>query len=412
MWLAGCGLVFLTLRPPAQTPCYTEEVRARNLLRFPDMAARRAAVDSALENGATPSLPRTVIQIPVVVHVVYKGPLENITDAQIQSQIDVLNADYRLQNTNSSNIPAEFQPLAADVEMEFCLASQTPNGAPTNGITRTATSWLNIGQVLAADGSPRVCYTALGGEDAWDPAHYLNIWVAGIGGGILGFGTLPGTAPPEEEGVVIDPKYFGTIGLAALNAPNHLGRTAVHEIGHYFDLNHIWGGNENVCTDDDGVNDTPVQRAAFFGCPAYPQFSCGNSAMFMNYMDYTDDACMCLFTQGQKARMLATLAVIRPGLLTSPGCLTSSTNGPDPHSGMKIYPNPVSEMVYLETGALPGSGGTIQITDVLGRQVFGTTAFFDEQGFSVPVRSLAPGSYFIRLQTAKGEIRRGVFVKN
>ncbi len=187
-----------------------------------------------------------VVHIPVVVHVVYKGPLENISDAQIQSQIDVLNADFRLQNANASNIPTEFQPFAADVEMEFCLASQAPDGTPSNGITRSSTSWLNIGQILAPDGSPRVCYTALGGEDAWDPAHYLNIWVAGIGGGILGFGTQPGTAPPAEEGVVIDPKYFGTTGLAALNPPNHPGHPPHTRSGIIFDLNYIWGGNENV----------------------------------------------------------------------------------------------------------------------------------------------------------------------
>lgn len=409
------GLLFSVVPSVAQSRCYTDEITERNLLRFPELAMQRAAMALSIENAMQGSqegaFSNTVVQIPVVVHVVYKGPLENISDAQIQSQIDVLNADYRQQNANAGSVPAEFQPYAADVEIEFCLAAQDPNGAPTSGITRTATTWLNIGQVLAADGSPRICYTALGGEDAWAPEHYLNIWVAGIGGGILGFGTLPGTAPPQEEGIIVDPHYFGTVGLALLGVPNHLGRTATHEIGHYFNLSHIWGGNENVCTDDDGVSDTPVQRGPFLGCPVYPQFSCGNSAMFMNYMDYTDDACMSLFTKGQKARMWATLTAVRPGLLESQGCATSSTTLPPVDTGLRLFPNPATDGLTIETIEECGEVDWIRVVDIWGRERVLTAISRADHSLFVHIGNLAPGCYLLQLAFESGVVRQSVFIK-
>ena len=407
-------LLVLLLAPilsTGQQTCLSSEIARRNLERFPEMAAKSALINNTVDARIAtenPTAARTVVHIPVVVHVVYYGSLENISDAQIQSQIDVLNDDYRLLNANAGSIPQAFQPFAADVELEFCLASLDPQGQPTNGITRTSTNWLNIGQIQAPDGSPRICYTALGGHDAWAPDQYLNIWVAGIGGGILGFGTLPGTAPPEEEGVVIDPRYFGTTGFAALFPPHHLGRTATHEIGHYLGLFHIWGGNENVCDDDDDVADTPVQRGPFFGCPAYPQLSCGNSAMFMNYMDYTDDACMSFFTFGQKERMWATLNAVHPGLLDSPGCLSSGTTSTPPPA-MALSPNPANDNVWIKTTF--GMPRRVWLERPNGSSLIPGILPLEEGLLSVSLDGLAPGIYIVRMQDKSGNVHAGKLVK-
>lgn len=405
------GLVLTAAALPAQERCATDERVALHLRRFPELAARRAAVGIGVEEALRHDARlRTVATIPVVVHVVYKGPLENISDAQIQSQMDVLNADFRLQNANAADVPAAFQPFAADVEFEFCLANRDPAGNPTTGITRTETSWFNIGQLLDANGSPRVCYSALGGADAWDTEQYLNIWVAGIGSGILGLATFPGAAPPAEDGVIIDPRYFGTTGLAAFSSPNHLGRTATHEIGHYFDLLHIWGGIENLCSDDDGVDDTPVQRNAYLGCPAYPQVSCGNSAMFMNYMDYTDDACMCLFTGGQKARMWAALTTARPGLLQSQGC-AATPNVEAAKNGIRLYPNPAGEILWLETGEVSGENCAVQAIDLLGKKWLLHGRPEQEGRWFFPIGALPPGVYFLSIETKTARIAPVRFVK-
>lgn len=362
-------LLFLFLNSPtlsAQIPCATEQITARNDARFPQLNAKRLYLQHRME--AVPvATGRSVVTIPVVVHVVYKGNLENISDQQIYSQLEVLNKDYRRLNDNANTVPAIFAPLAADVELEFCLATIDPTGQPATGITRRETSWSDIGQLLAPDGRPRINYTALGGEDAWDTQHYLNIWVCGIGGGILGFGTAPGTTIPEEDGVVVDARFFGTTGLAALHPPHHLGRTATHEIGHYFNLKHIWGGNGDSCDDDDDVDDTPVQRSAYQGCPVHPQLSCGNTAMFMNFMDYTDDACMSLFTLGQKARVWAALEIARPGLLDGDRCSVIPVITPESVAPLQLWPNPAGSVLLINRAEPLPAGCSIRIFDALGR---------------------------------------------
>jgi hypothetical protein len=341
--------------------------------------------------------------IPVVVHVVYQTLQDSIDQEQILSQIDVLNADFRGLNANLATVPPVFAGLAADAEINFCLATTDPAGQPTTGIVYRQTPWANIGQLFSGGGERRVHYTSLGGDDAWDPAHYFNIWVARIGGGVLGWGTRPGTTPPSEDGLVIDPRYFGTTGLAALYPPHHLGRTATHETGHYFDLLHIWGEGNDSCTDDDGVADTPVQRNPYTGCPVHPQLSCGNVAMFMNFMDYTDDACLAMFTHGQKARMWQTLQVLRPGLLESPGCGTVETHQPQPAlSALTLFPNPAGDWLYV---LLPGpdTDETISIR------------IFNAQGKSqpvnwqiqngrveIPLKDLEPGIYFLWVEMGNG----------
>ena len=258
----------------------------------------------------------TIITIPVVVHVVYNNSNENISTAQVQSQIDILNEDFRRLNSDASNTPSAFQSVAADCEIEFCLASTDPNGNSTTGITRTSTSQSSFS---TNDG---VKYSSSGGVDAWNTSQYLNIWVCDISGGILGYAQFPG-GNSSSDGIVCDYAYFGNTGTATY--PFNLGRTATHEVGHWLNLRHIWG--DNNCGNDQ-CNDTPTQQSSNYGCPSFPSASScsgngSNGDMFMNYMDYTDDACMNIFTQDQKTRMIAAINTYRSGLLTSNACQSS-----------------------------------------------------------------------------------------
>lgn len=257
---------------------------------------------------------RVVVTIPVVVHVLYKTTAENISDAQVNSQITVLNNDFRKLNADASLIPAAFAGLAADCEVNFCLAQRTPTGAATTGIVRKATT------VASWTTNDAIKYSAQGGDDAWNTTQYLNLWVGTLGGGLLGYAQFPGTGVAATDGVVALNTAFGTTGTAA--APFNKGRTATHEVGHWLNLRHIWG---DANCGSDLVSDTPTHNTANYGCPTYPHLStCTGTPteMTMNYMDYTDDACMYMFTAGQKARMQAVLTTggARVALATSTGC--------------------------------------------------------------------------------------------
>ena len=253
---------------------------------------KRVAKMEAIENFTRNYLNRNdriqgIVTIPVVVHVVWNTTAENITDAQIQSQITVLNEDFRRMNSDADNT----WPQAADTEIEFCLASVDPTGASTTGITRTFTN------VTSFSTNDNVKFDATGGKDAWPASDYLNFWVCDLSGGLLGYAQFPG-GNPATDGVVNDYAYTGSGGSA--QPPFDLGRTATHEVGHWLNLRHIWG--DGGCSVDDFVSDTPLSDASNGGC-AIGHVSCSTVDMVQNYMDYSDDACMNLFTQGQKDRM-------------------------------------------------------------------------------------------------------------
>ncbi|MEN9639028.1 MAG: hypothetical protein RLZZ262_896 [Bacteroidota bacterium] len=306
----------------AQRNCGSME-HLQQMSNDPQVVERRTQIEAFTEewvrnNGGD----RALVTIPVVVHVVYNTATENISDAQIQSQITVLNADFRKLNSDASLVPSAFSSLAADANIEFCLASTDPTGASTTGITRTSTTSTSFS---TNDG---VKFSSSGGKNAWDATKYLNIWVCDISGGILGYAQFPGGSA-STDGVVIDYQYFGTMGTAT--APFNKGRTATHEVGHWLNLYHIWGDDGTGCTGSDLVSDTPNQADENYGCPTFPQVSCSNGAngdMFMNYMDYTDDACMYMFSTGQASRMQALFATggARASLLTSNGCGAPNPN--------------------------------------------------------------------------------------
>lgn len=260
------------------------------------------------------------INIPVVVHIVLDDP-SLVTDAQILSQIAVLNSDYNAANADVSQVPPVWQPLIGNTKINFCLAQRTPGNEPTNGIVRVKTAQGRSFDI--SNGSPDAKYNSTGGSDAWDTQKYLNIWVTRLSGNYLGVAAPPGNGyPAEQEGVVILYTAFGTTG--SVGRIYNLGRTTTHEVGHFFGLRHIWGDDSGGCTADDGITDTPPQGDNTFGCPAFPKTDNCSPAfpgiMFMNYMDYSDDACMHLFTTGQVNRMRFVLENITASLLTSNGC--------------------------------------------------------------------------------------------
>lgn len=318
--------------PPHRT-CHAMDVMQNNIQTDPAIVQRMDEVERHTQNyinSGQAATDRNVITIPVVVHVLYGNSTENISDAQILSQIQVMNDDFRRLNSDANNNWSQ----AADTEIEFCLASVDPNGNATSGITRTST---NVSSFSTNDAMK---YSNQGGKDAWSTDLYLNMWVCDLGGGILGYAQFPGSGSAATDGVVMGYKYFGTIGAA--QAPFDGGRTTTHEVGHWLNLRHIWG--DGACGQDDFINDTPTSDAPNYGC-ATGHVSCNNADMVENYMDYSDDACMNLFTSGQKSRMRALFAPggFRESLLSSNGCGGATGGGGTTACNTTISSFPYSE---------------------------------------------------------------------
>lgn len=270
-----------------QRTCASQDVLEAQLKADPTLAIRMNEIEAFTQNKIlSGKLVNGKIQIPVVVNVLYRTAAENISDAQIQSQIDVLNKDFNATNSDYGSVPALFAGVKANVGISFVL----------DQIIRKSTTKTSWGT------NDAMKKTASGGLNPTSPTTKLNLWACKIGGGILGYAQFPGGST-ATDGVVIDSKYFGLSGSAA--APYNLGRTGTHEVGHWMNLRHIWG---DANCGNDTVSDTPVHNTANYGVPAYPHYStCTGTPveMTMNYMDYTDDAGMYMFTVGQKNKMAA-----------------------------------------------------------------------------------------------------------
>ncbi|MCF8297554.1 MAG: T9SS type A sorting domain-containing protein [Saprospiraceae bacterium] len=348
---------------------------------------------------------KAVITIPVVVHVVYRTTAENISDAQVFSQIDVLNEDYRRTNSDASSTPTLFKPVAADVEIEFCMAQQTPQGTWFNGITRTQTTVSEFYQ-----SSDNVKFSSQGGHDAWDKNKYLNIWVCNLEGGLLGYAQMPGGAP-ITDGVVILYSAFGRVG--AVQAPYNKGRSATHEVGHWLNLYHVWGDDGGACWGSDNVNDTPNQADENYGCPSFPQSSCSNTSdMFMNYMDYTDDACMNIFTQGQKERMLATMNGARIYLKTSPACNILGVDEVAMINEVSVFPNPTSSgIINLKVRLSKNDKMLISVFNVLGENIYNRTENnISEFSSEIDLSKFNSGIYIVKVTTSSQTISRKISI--
>ncbi len=352
-------------------------------------------------SGERDTLPNEVIIVPVVVHVLYNNNTQNISDAQVLSQIVALNEDYRRLNKDAGNTPLPFQNVAADIRIVFCLSKVDTDGHYTSGIIRKYTNtqfWLSDDEMK---------FTSKGGDDAWDSKKYLNIWVCNLFGRTLGYSVLPG-GPADKDGVVIQYNVFGTTGT--LNAEFAKGRTSTHEIGHWLGLKHLWG--DALCGDD-GIADTPPQQSNNSYCPSFPRASsCSTNSfgdMFMDYMDFTDDECMNMFTKGQKNEMRGQFALgqARNSFLNSSVCDSSVAQaGPLPEDtvvdklSVSIYPNPFTSQVTINSGN-PGDllGKKIKIYDVTGK-IF-LTQLIQSQKTVIVLSQIPAGIYFINIEGLK-----------
>jgi len=238
-----------------------------------------------------------IVTIKTVVNVVYKATEQNVSDKQIRSQIRALNKDYRATNPDKSQTPAPWKGLVTDTRITFRLVKVTRTSTTKTGFTF----------------DDAVKKASTGGIPPFSPKTHLNLWVCALTGGLLGYAQFPG-GPAATDGVVVNYLAFGTIGTA--QAPFNKGRTATHEVGHYFNLRHIWGDTPD-CSGSDMAADTPNCAGPNYGAPTWPVVTCNNGPngdMFMNYMDYTDDPAMYMFTAQQVLRMRTTLDTVRSGL--------------------------------------------------------------------------------------------------
>jgi hypothetical protein len=341
-FLVGCLLVAgqptaaQTLLPsPGPRTCATEVANATQqaelLRKNPNYNAARS-----VENTATTGLRTAAVTytLPVIVHVINNGEAvgtgSNISQAQVLSQLAVLNEDYRNLNADGTLVPSVFQPLRSDMQLQFVPALRDPTGATlaepgidrVNRITKgwTAPPYGSSTSTAYIDGTIKP-------GSYWDPNRYINIWVLDLGGGVLGYAQFPDNTAglgglsaqggsAATDGVVILYSAFGRVGTLATNY--NQGRTLTHELGHWFGLRHIWGDDNNTgdtCSGSDYADDTPNQAIQNYGCPSFPHVSCANGPsgdMFMNYMDYVNDACMQLFSASQKERMQAVMAAGTP----------------------------------------------------------------------------------------------------
>jgi hypothetical protein len=267
--------------------CASQEVLAAQMKADPTLALRMNEIEAFTEKSMLSArLVNGKVQIPVVVNVLYRTTAENISLAQIQSQIDALNEDFNAANSDYNNVPSLFSGVKANVGISFVLDQVIRKST-------TTTSWGTTDTMKK---------TTSGGLAPTSPTTKLNLWICTIGGGILGYAQFPGGSS-STDGVAIDSKYVGTTGSATY--PYNLGRTATHEVGHWMNLRHIWG---DATCGSDLVSDTPTHNTANYGVPAYPHYStCSGTPveMTMNYMDYTDDRGMYMFSNGQKSRMAA-----------------------------------------------------------------------------------------------------------
>ncbi|HEY4877210.1 MAG TPA: M43 family zinc metalloprotease [Puia sp.] len=393
----------------SQRICGFAEYRQQFIHNTPGLTEKISSIEAftkRLQNLDSPSsnnsiTQSSVITIPVVVHVIYNSSSQNINDAQVQSQIDVLNKDYRRQNVDAANTPSYFQQFAADCGFHFVLAKVDPHGYATNGIVRKRSS---VQQFNINDG---IKFTSSNGDDAWDADSYFNIWVGDLTGGVLGYSSVVG-GPKANDGIVVSYKAFGTLGTATV--PFNEGRTATHETGHWLNLIHTWGDAD---CGDDKVDDTPPQQAAEYGCPSGIIISCTdgpNGEMYTNFMDFTNDACMNIFTQGQRIRMralfepdgvryplLSSMALTGTGLADTVDAVTEESSV----QLISVYPNPARDFVTVNMTDPNAIGSTIEMYNQVGQRIISQK--ISQLQFQVNIGTLNRGVYYVKINDGKSK---------
>ena len=404
-------LGFLHASVFSQRTCSSFQYFENELSNNPGLQARIDFLEEKIkrENSRLSLRPQgnePIIIIPVVVHILYNQTLENISEERVYSQLKVLNETYRRLNADTINTPKIFSGLAADCRIEFRLATSDPKRRATSGIVRKYTPV----KIWSAD--DKMKYSAEAGDDAWDATQYLNIWICNMGR-VAGYSSFPG-GPADKDGIVLSTNVVGINTTTGYE----MGKTAVHEVGHWLGLRHIWG---DAFCGDDGVDDTPKQNTFTPGCPTGVRKSCSTNSggdMYMNYMDLTLDACTNLFTEGQKQKMRASFenGGGRASLLKSSGLKPPLFSelildaGFPKWSQPQLFPNPAFNDLTLDLSYdIRWIGKTIRISNLNGQVVVRQT--ITSNVMTIDINSLRPGLYFLDGKKEDGACIRHKFMK-
>ncbi|WP_229206765.1 M43 family zinc metalloprotease [Dyadobacter crusticola] len=407
-------MLFFTILVPAaaQERCGTMELLNQRFIAQPALklmfdqreAVLKQIVNARIQSGKSMRT-TSEVTIPVVFHVVLNRQSQ-VTDAQILAQLDTINKDYAGQNAGASQIPSHFRSLFGQSGIKFCLAQRTPDDLPSNGIVRYQTNRSTFDYTTNF-----VKHVESGGADAWDTDKYLNIWICDLSNSTLGYATFPNDGVKDEQGVVVD---YGSLPGGVTTGYNQ-GKTLTHELGHFFNLYHIWGDDNDSCSGSDEVDDTPNQSGSTNTCrtgiltdrctPTSP------GIMYQNYMDYTPDACLLMFTRQQVARMEAAFEAYRALLAQSNGCTPVNLKAKDAsvqsitQPDQRICTNTFTPRIILE------NRGTETLTSVTVHAVIdngttqtyrwtGSLATFAETTVTLPALTTAEGNHVLTIYTS------------
>ncbi len=409
--------LFTVLTVSAQTPekCGIMKNYNENCQKNPAYAAQIQAAELKArqwqqqhKNTSNAKMNNTVV-IPVVFHCMYSSTTSPtyLHDSIFARQMAILNETYSRLNPNYVNTRPIFDSLGVNTDIQFCFASVDPQGNPTNGINRVQSST----NFLMAPLNDNVKDPSQGGAAPWDAAHYLNIWTCDMSFNgtpfVLGYATFPG-GDPSKDGVVLQFEY---VGYQNTGNSNNLGRTAVHEVGHWLGMRHIWGDGQNgnaPCDSIDYVDDTPhADGPSQQTCDTskntcstehnfWAQFGIDPPDMIENYMDYSTDGCMTMFTKGQKDRMWSFLNTARVDLLSNPvACYTSVDETDLFAEHIYLYPSPVKDILNLNFASVDIGGTTVEFYNVSGQVV--KMLKVEAMQNKINVAELSSGLYFLKI---------------
>lgn len=444
MLLALCGLISSVEHMNAQNLKCGNTIIKENIIasspnnaalmqqRSIDLIARANAYATSIKGTAQKNT--NIVTIPVVFHVILTAAQQNQLNgdtgirARAISQIAALNRDYLKQNSDTVSIPYVYKPLAANTGIQFGLAHRKPDGTSTEGfeIITTTTSGYSVYDGMG--GASTAKHTSSGGADAWDPTKYLNIWVLNISEtGIIGF-----TDPPsyvnfgiaaDEIGIGLNYAAFGnrTSTSQYFFSGIDKGRTLTHEMGHFFELEHVWGDDGGLCPSDpggldDGIADTPPQASENYGNPVFPHISCNNGPggdMFMNYMDYSNDLSLLMFTIDQVARMQSNVNTESLSLTQHPEILqwpTGVTNI-DESKNIAIYPNPTSGKFTVNTNDVKGVE-KILVLNMIGQTVYSINVNNAQiTNYNIDLTGMSKGIYMVQCTFARGTVTKKIVLQ-
>jgi hypothetical protein len=414
----GGGINNSFVVPKNERRYYTQQNHQRLLSLDKDLARRRAFLELSIRDLALNDLPKDVT-IPVVVHILYKSGTDTRTlptTTEIKIQLDDVGKDFRQTvkiEKHAADTKEKFSNAnALDTRISFCLASKDPFGNPTTGIVTVptaVTTWLGDDKMKSA---------TTGGSTAWDTEKYVNIWVVSFPDTISGYAQMP-AGPPATDGIVLDTRYFGKKNLKADVFPYNEGKTLTHLIAGYLNVYELW--SETVACGDDGVDDTPIHNLPNlgWGCADYRHVSACNGEpveMTMNFMDNTNDACVYMFTNGQKKRLQASL--VKEGIrykLTQSGD-TQCNNGGNlqaaqvrqadnllqtlPVFTYRIYPNPAQDNLNIEIATDKATEAEFTIFNLQGsiQKQVNYNVKKGNQEFTVRCNDWLPGVYLVRME--------------